>query len=220
MTKLSSLWLVLSAVVALTAHPAAQARAEDTVPLSAKVVRLKGVARFSVAGGPWQALKVGDLLKAGTLVQTAKTKATIDIQLGESAGTDASVIRLLEDTALEIRKLDAKSAGAERVVETELDLRAGQILGVVKKFKDGSTYQIMLPTGAAGIRGDVADSRGTIYALKPSGALAVLTGKMAIAVASENTVAQIVAADQQFDPATGHVTKLAVDAPERKLWRF
>jgi len=212
--KLTSFGLLL-----LAASLVGQAGAQEAVSLTAKVIRLTGAAHFSVDGQPWQTLKVGDLLKAGTLVQTAKTKSSVDIQLGEGAGTDANAVRLFDDTALEIKKLTAKGAGADRVEETELDLRAGQILGIVKKFKDGSSHQIMLPTGAAGIRGEVADSKGTVYVLKPSGALTVLAGKVAIAIASENTVAQIVAADQQLDPATGQVTKLAPDAPERKLWR-
>ena len=220
MRKLFSSWPALCPVILMAAGIGGQLRAEDAVPLTAKVVRVTGVARYSVDGKPWQTLKAGDLLKAGTLVQTAKTKATVDLQLGEGTGSDANMIRLLDDTAVEIKKLAAKGADADRVEETELDLRAGQVLGAVKKFKDGSTYQIMLPAGAVGMSGGVADSRGTIYVLKPSGALAVLAGKMAIAVASENTVAQVVAADQQFDPATGQVAKLAPDAPERKLSRF
>jgi hypothetical protein len=77
----------------------------------------------------------------------------------------------------------------------------------------------MLPSGAAGVRGDAADSRGTVYVLKSTGNLVVLAGKMAIAIASDNTVAQVVSAEQQFDPASGQVTKLADDALERKLWR-
>ena len=219
MRTLNSLGLPFTVLLLLAASLAGQAGAQDVVPLNAKVIRLTGAAHYSVAGKPWQMLKVGDVLPAGTLVQTAKTKSIVDIQLGEGAGTDANAVRLLDDTALEIKKLTGTGAGADRIEEIELDLRAGQVLGVVKKFKDGSSYQIMLPTGAAGISGEVSDIKGTVYVLKPSGALAVLAGKVAIAIAAENTVAQIVGADQQFDPATGQVTKLAPDAPERKLWR-
>lgn len=219
MRKLTSFGLASGAMLLLAAGLIGQAKAQDAVPLTAKVIRLTGVARCSVDGQPWQNLKLGDVLKTGSLVQTAKNKATIDIQLGEGAGKDANAVRLFDDTAVEFKKLAATGAGAARMEELELDLRAGQILGVVKKFKDGSSYQIMLPAGAAGIRGEVTDSKGTVYVLKPSGVLTVLAGKVAIAIATENTVAQIVTADQQFDPATGQVTKLASDAPERKLWR-
>src|SRR5207302_121262 len=75
-----------------------RARAQGAASVPAKVVRVTGAARYSMSGQPWQALKVGDVLAAGTLIQTAKTKATIEIQLGESAGTDANIIRLFDDT--------------------------------------------------------------------------------------------------------------------------
>jgi hypothetical protein len=204
----------------LLAVSALSGRTQSGASFTAKVIRVTGVARYSVGGQPWQTLKAGDVLAPGTLVQTAKTKASVEIQFGTSGVADANIVRLLDDTALEIKKLSAQGTGADRTEEIELDLRAGQMLGAVKKFKEGSSYQIMLPGGAAGLRGDAADSRGIVYTLKPSGALAVLAGKVAIAIASENTVAQVVAAEQQFDPATGQVTKLAQDAPERKLFRF
>jgi hypothetical protein len=220
MRKLTSFGLGFAVLSSLAAGFPCRAGAEDVAPLVAKVIRVSGGAQYSVGGQTWQALKVGTVLSPGTLVQTAKTKATVELQLGEAGGAQANIVRLLDDTAVEIKKLAAKGVGAERVEEIELDLRMGQILGAVRKFNDGSTYQIMLPTGAAGVRGDAMDSRGTVFLLKPSGELAVLAGKLAIAIASEKTVAQIVGADQKFDPATGQVAKLAADAPERKLWRF
>ena len=42
---------------------------------AAKVVRIKGTARYMVGGGAWQPLKAGIVLKAGTVIQTAKDKA-------------------------------------------------------------------------------------------------------------------------------------------------
>jgi hypothetical protein len=109
--------------------------------------------------------------------------------------------------------LAMQTGGLAGTEEIELDLRAGQILGVVKRFKEGSSYQVMLPSGAAGVRGDATDSRGTVYVLKSTGNLAVLAGKIAIAIASDNTVAQVISTDQQLDSASGQVTKLAADAP-------
>ena len=205
---------LLGAGMVLAAGGTWHANAQDSTPLTAKVVKLTGTARVSEGGKPWQMLKVGDVLKPGSLVQTAKTKATLDVQI-----SDGNAVRLYDDSAVEFKTLATKGAGAGRVEEVELDLKAGQILGVVKKFQEGSEYRIMVPTGAGGIRGGTSDARGTAYVLKSSGALTVLAGKMVIAIASDNTVAQVVETDQQFDPATGKVEKLAADAPERKLWK-
>jgi hypothetical protein len=218
MRKLISWFLAISAVL-LTSANSSHAQAQSGGSFTAKVMRASGGARYSVSGQPWQTLKTGDVLAPGTLIQTAKTKATIEIQLGQGTGADSNIIRLFDDTALEIKKLATQAGGLEGTEEIELDLRAGQVLGVVKKFKEGSSYQVMLPAGAAGVRGDAADSRGTAYVLRSTGSLVVLAGKMAIAIASDNTVAQVVSAEQVFDPVTGQVAKLAGDAPERKLWR-
>jgi hypothetical protein len=204
----------LGASLVLALCEPGRAQAQDSAPLTAKVLKLSGAVRCSEGGKPWQMLKAGDVLRPGSLVQTAKTKSTLDVQL-----SDGNAVRLYDDTALEIKTLAAKGTGAGRVEEIEMDLKAGQVLGVVKKFPDGSEYRIMVPTGAAGIRVGTSDARGTAYVLKASGALTVLAGKMVIAIASENTVAQVVEAEQQFDPATGKVEKLAADAPERKLWK-
>jgi hypothetical protein len=214
MTQMRFLGACLGAAMVLAASGTWRAGAQDSTPLTAKVVKLSGTARVSEGGKPWQMLKVGDVLKPGSLVQTSKTKSTLDLQLSEG-----SAVRLYDDSALEIKTLAVKGAGEGRVEELELDLKAGQILGVVKKFQEGSDYRVMVPTGAAGIRGSTSDARGTAYVLKSSGALTVLAGKMVIAIASDNTVAQVVEAEQQFDPATGKVEKLAADAPERKLWK-
>jgi hypothetical protein len=216
MRKIISSFLVSTAVL-LTGVSSSHAQTQSGTSFTGKVARVSGGARYSVNGQPWQTLKAGDVLAPGTLVQTAKTKATVEIQLGQ--GTGGNIIRLFDDTALEIKKLGTQSGALEGAEEIELDLRAGQVLGVVKKFKEGSSYQVMLPAGAAGVRADTGDNRGTVYVLKSTGNLAVLAGKMAIAIASDNTVAQVVSADQQFDSANGQVTTLAADAPERKLWR-
>ena len=66
---------LLGAGMVLAAGGTWHANAQDSTPLTAKVVKLTGTARVSEGGKPWQMLKVGDVLKPGSLVQTAKTKA-------------------------------------------------------------------------------------------------------------------------------------------------
>src|SRR5215471_16297236 len=52
---------------------------------AAKVVRIKGSARYSTGNNVWLPLKVGSTLKPGTVIQTAKTDSYVDLVL---AGTE------------------------------------------------------------------------------------------------------------------------------------
>src|SRR5262245_56616792 len=51
---------------------------------AAKVIRKVGEARYSTGNGVWQKLQVGDVLKPGTLIQTA-SHSEVDLVLGESS---------------------------------------------------------------------------------------------------------------------------------------
>jgi len=221
--------LTVGAFVCVFGIMAIRATADDTAPLTARVVRLTGVVRYSMNGSTWKMLKKGAILNPGALIQTAKEKSSVDVELGESdentgngrASWEAprvNLVRLFEDSALEIRKVAAKGTGAQRVEETELYLRAGQILGAVKRLPTGSHYEVLLANGAAGVQPGVPEETGTVYVFKSTGALTVLYGTMLLAKAETEVHTQVVAAGQQLDPATGVVVQLAPDAPERKLW--
>src|SRR5438105_2283633 len=110
-TKKNSIYghkLLCGALALLTICWPVQTRPDDGAPFSARIVRLAGAVRCSIDGKPWQALKADDLIKAGTVVQTAKTKATVDIQLGTSGSADANFVRILENSGLAIKKLVSK----------------------------------------------------------------------------------------------------------------
>jgi hypothetical protein len=225
----SSPILVVSALVCAIGFLPGRAGADDAGPLAAKVVHLTGVVRYSMNGSSWKMLKAGAILKPGALIQTAKEKSSVDILLGEaekSARNDraawetpgANLVRLFEDSALEIRKITAKGSGTERAEETELYLRTGQILGAVKRLPIGSHYEILLANSAAGAQPGVPEATGTVYVLKSSGALTALYGTMLLAKAEREVHTQVVAAGQQLDPETGVVVELSPDAPEKKLW--
>ena len=47
------------------------ANAQTTKERTGKVVRIKGAARYSMGNKIWQPLKVGTILKSGSVVQTA-----------------------------------------------------------------------------------------------------------------------------------------------------
>lgn len=135
---------------------------------TAEVVRIKGSARYSMGGNTWQPLKVGTVLSAGAIVQTAQD-STVDIAFtagmarvhrptfGEyisyNPTVQRDVVRMTGDTVLAFDKLTSTDTGTETITETELDLRSGELFANVKKVSAASTFEIKIPNGVAGIRG-------------------------------------------------------------------
>jgi hypothetical protein len=197
----------------------------------AKVVKMKGQARFSPGNNVWQPLKVGDVLKPGTIIQTAMEKGSyVDIVLGDGSGTASgmseagggasssssptpvanyqskgrqNLVRIYENSALGLDKLTTMKTGADEVTETQLDLRAGHILGNVKKMSAASKYEIKLPNGVAGIR-------GTIYDITAEGVVKVADGSVVIAymAADGSVTTKVVTGGNKFDARTGEITAL------------
>ena len=212
-TKMLVNWLVACAV-AFAMVTSAQA-AERT----GKVVKIKGSARYSTGNNIWQPLSVGTLLKAGALVQTAKD-SFVDIALTESdvvqpptaSGVGAGgkrptatqdLVRLSEDSVLAIDKLTVVNTGAEKVTETQLDLRSGRVLGSVKKMAAASRFEVKVPNGVAGIR-------GTLFAISADGVVDVAIGQVVISwtKADASTGTQVVSEGWQFDVRSGELTKI------------
>ncbi len=222
--SLASAVLACGLALALTSTVVAQ----TTVDISAKVVRMKGTARYSRGDNNWQPVKVGTVLQPGMVIQTSREKGSfVDLALGEGgapipstavftpfipsstssltgAKPQQNMVRVTADTALGIDKLTRQETGADVVTETQLDLKQGRILGSVSKLSPASRYEIKLPNGVAGIR-------GTVYEISADGIVRVLTGTVVLAWVSPNgsTQTQVVNAHQQFDPATGLVTPIS-----------
>jgi hypothetical protein len=199
---------------------------------AAKVVRIKGPARYMVGNTAWQPLKVGAVLKPGTIVQTSTEPGSfVDIVLGDgnaavptavdykpyipsslSSGgaayqpsAEQNVVRIWENTALGIDKLTTMQTGAEQVTDTQLDLKAGRISGNVKKMSAASKYEIKLPNGVAGIR-------GTVYDVTSDGVVRVLVGSVVVAWVDSktgNVDTHVVMGGQQFDARSGQTTPIA-----------
>ncbi len=213
-TKMLVNWLVACAV-AFAMVTSAQAAER-----MGKVVKIKGSARYSTGNNFWQPLSVGTLLKAGALVQTAKD-SFLDIALTESdvvlpptaSGVGAGggkrptatqdLVRLSEDSVLAIDKLTVVNTGAEKVTETQLDLRSGRILGSVKKMAAASRFEVRVPNGVAGIR-------GTLFAISADGVVSVGIGQVVISwtKADGSTGTQVVSEGWQFDVRSGELTKI------------
>jgi len=186
---------------------------------AAKVVRLKGAARYSTGNNVWQPLKVGDVVRPGTVIQTA-SKSYVDLALGEGSApaspaapspmksyqptAEQNALRIWENTLLGVDKLTATRTGADVVTETQLDLKAGHITGSVKKMSAASKYEVKIPNGVAGIR-------GTFYDITAEGVVKVLSGSVVLAYVGPNgsVVTQVVNGPQQFDARTGVLSPLS-----------
>jgi hypothetical protein len=154
--------------LAMVSTLAAQTVNEGT----AKVVRLKGSARYAAGPNTGQLLKVGDIVHPGAVIQTA-AKSSVDLILGDGSApvtrpvpgdmlsyqpaAEQNMVRLWENTLMGVDKLTITETGSDTVTDTQLDLKAGHIFGMVKKMSAASKYEVKIPIGVAGIRGTTYD---------------------------------------------------------------
>jgi hypothetical protein len=211
---------VASCILAIAST--SQVFAQATSDGLAKVVAVSGHARYFVAGDSTpHDVKVGMILKSGVTIQTAAGAMNyVDVILNNAHASaapspspsdvahmqpkaDQDGIRIFENTVLSVDKLTVTATGADTVTDTELDLKAGSILGTVKKLAPASKYEVKIPNGVAGIR-------GTIYYLSASGIIRVLTGSVVVAYVGSggNVITQVVNGGEQFDINTGLVTPI------------
>jgi len=157
-------------VVALAAAVFVSASAQAEVKQNRAIIRaIHGSAQKSTnKGQTWQNAKVGDFLGANAAIKTA-SDSTADLFLGDNG----PVVRVTQDTQLGIDKLSLENTGIDKVIETQLDLRSGRILGSVKKMAAASKYEVKTPVGVAGIR-------GTEYIIDARGKVSIVTGSAVV----------------------------------------
>jgi hypothetical protein len=120
----------------------------DTIQWRAQVQSLKGKATWSTNSGVVHPLKVNSILPAGSTIKTGP-ESSVDLFLGYSAG----VVRLGPDTTFSLEKLTVTDTGADKVVDVQVNLPAGEMFFNVNKLSKASRYEIKIPNGVAGIRG-------------------------------------------------------------------
>jgi len=208
--------------------------AQGAMDGGAKVIRVKGPARYTTGNNVWQPIRTGDVLRPGTVVQTSTEEGSyVDLVLGDgnaampqpvsfrptpanSMATSASgasyrpsseqnVVRIWANSALGIDKLTAMQTGADLVSETQLDLKQGRITGSVKKMSAASKYEVKLPNGVAGIR-------GTVYDILAVGIVKVYVGSMVVAWVdskTQNVTTQTVMGGQSYDAPNNQISPLS-----------
>jgi hypothetical protein len=232
--------LIFTVLCSLLLMLAVGARAQSTRPGAVTVVRISGEAKYSLGDGVWHPLVDGEVLAAGSVIQTGHD-ATVDIVLGKkvsmpesevpnriSAAPDSPVrglvaykpeaeqnsIRMASDTILAIDKLTVSDTGVDSVSDTELDLRQGGIYNSVKKLSGASQYLIKIPNGIAGIR-------GTLFYIDVTGKCSVVPRTdestppssvvLSLIGASGKPMTVVVGQGQQFDPQSGKTSPLTPD---------
>lgn len=140
--------LVACGVALITAALLTDLQAQTMKQGKAEVRAVRGSAKYSTGGGVWVPVKVGTTLKPGAIIQTAPD-SSVDLFLG----ANGPVLRVTSDTTLGLDRLSFTDTGADQVIDTQLNLQSGRIVGNVKKLAAASQYQVKLPNGVAAIRG-------------------------------------------------------------------
>jgi hypothetical protein len=137
-------FLTMAVVLSLAASLQAQ-----TTTAKAKVQAIKGTVFYTAPGATSKKpLKVGALLAPGTLLETM-ANSSVDIYFGRMAG----MVRMTEKTKFAVDKYTLTQTGADSVIDLNLKLDEGTILGTVNKLSAASKYTIKTPDGVAGVRG-------------------------------------------------------------------
>jgi hypothetical protein len=156
------------------------ASAQPAQPGYATVIRVKGIASYSLGDEQWHPLVAGKFLPSGASIQTGDD-GVVDVVLGKAVelpqakwmpdrislasdspvrglvsyqpATEQNVVRVMAGSLLVIDKLTTTSTGADTVSDTELNLKKGGIYASVKKLSPAAQYVVKTPTGIAGVRG-------------------------------------------------------------------
>lgn len=144
------------------------------------------------------ALKTGMVLRPGAIVYTG-VDSSVDLFLDRNG----PVVRVMEGTTVGLDKLNFDATGADTVIETQLDLKDGRLVGRVAPMAPSSRYEIKTPQGVAGIK-------GTDYDITAAGVFRIINGQgvFAYRTASGSTATAIVNTGEVFTPTTGRVTPI------------
>ena len=154
------------------------------------VTGINGSADYSDGGGSWMPLAVNTVLRQGS---TLRTSDNSDVTL--NMAQNGRAVRLTKNSTLGLDKLIFEKTGADVVIETRLDLKAGRVQGSVKKTAAASIYQVKTPRAVAGIR-------GTEYDISADGMVIVKEGTVNVDFQrGGQTLKFVVNEKQTFDPS-------------------
>lgn len=222
--------LFASALCGVVLSVAVNAPAQTEGSGYATVVRVAGIASYSLGDDNWHPLLAGKYLPVGAVIRTGHN-GVVDVVLGKAVempqaawqpdrislapdspvrgmvsykpSAEQNVVRLTPETTLGINKLMVTDTGLDAVSTTELDLKKGKIYASVKKLTGASQYLIKLPSGIAGVRGTKfsLSANGDTACFESSGGGVVLS----LVLADGTTKTYLVTPGQALDATTGQL---------------
>src|SRR5438105_2697194 len=97
--------------------------AQSVTQVKAKIVRIKGYARITTGNNVWVPVKVGDSLRAGTIIQTSVDKGSfVDLVLGDGDAVASGVIAFVN--------AEGKATAQEVKAGQQFDPRSNQFTAV------------------------------------------------------------------------------------------
>lgn len=211
--------------------------AQTTKDGAAKVVRIKGTARYSTGNNVWQPLSVGDVLRPGNVIQTDRdTGSYVDIVLGDgrvptvsqqgvtgagattpSAGgypsTTAANARPMAQQNT-VRLFDNTVLGIDKLsaTETGADIVTDTQLDLRSGHIVGNVRKM---SGASRyevkLPNGVAGIRGTIYHIWADGRIQVADGTVVLSLvdAQGNVQTRVINAGYEYNPRTDQIIQMA-----------
>jgi hypothetical protein len=169
------------------------ATAQNALKGFGTVVRVEGIASYSLGDNAWHPLLTGKRLPVGSTIRTGQN-GVVDVVLGKEMpismaqttlepnglsyapspkvrglvnykpSVEQNVVRVTPNSVLSIDKLTITDTGADTVSDTELNLKQGKIYASVKKLSGASQYLVKIPNGVAGVR-------GTLFSISADGSI-------------------------------------------------
>jgi len=218
--------------LALVSTAAAQGASEG----AAKVVRVSGPARYTTGNNVWQPLRVGDVLRAGTVVQTSTEEGSyVDLVLGDvNAATSAplpaaitykpGIPNSMAGAATTFRPSSEQNVvrvwantalGVDKL--TAMQTGADMVTETQLDLKQGRITGNVKKMSAASkyevkLPNGVAGVRGTLFDIQATGIVKVYVGSMVVAWVdpkTQNVTTQTVMGGQSYDAANNQVSPLS-----------
>jgi hypothetical protein len=197
--------LVLSLAATLWLLFASTAQADDVVPLSLKVISVTGAARYwntNMARGSWTVLRVGDELRAGSVLQTDKIDSSSELELVGPDGHGWGKVRMLSNCVLKLLRLDAKKLESGQATDVRLDVPVGQIQ---VRLDGGFDYVFALNAMRVTPARGAVSGKETFFLFTPPSYLRVFKG--AVTASFGSGPEKLVRAGQDFRGDTNEITQ-------------
>ena len=168
----------------ITAFTISAFAAQNASDVSASVRQIGGTAQYSRGGGGFMPLDTKTTLRAGDVVRTGPG-SYVNLDLGR-----VGRVQVAASSTVGIDRIASMDTGAERVTETQLDLRSGALYAKVNKLSRASRYEIKTARGIAGVR-------GTEIYITADGCLSVDDGSAGMAYVNNGATQTFVLNDDQ-----------------------